>query len=60
MHDDRVLLFADYLTPGIHTHRYLTRALTFGDFHAPGTKIEEMYSPEVFGRSPELDISIKR
>jgi uncharacterized protein YfaS (alpha-2-macroglobulin family) len=60
MHDDRVLLFADSLTPGIHTHRYLVRALTYGTFSAPGTQIEEMYSPEVFGRSKELTIKIVR
>ncbi|MDH5743426.1 MAG: MG2 domain-containing protein [Candidatus Aminicenantes bacterium] len=58
MRDDRVLLFADSLAPGIHTHRYLVRALTYGTFHAPGTKIEEMYAPEVFGRSGELTIKI--
>ncbi len=58
MHDDRVLLFADSLTPGIHTHRYLVRALTYGSFSAPGTKIEEMYTPEVFGRSNEITIKI--
>jgi uncharacterized protein YfaS (alpha-2-macroglobulin family) len=58
MHDDRVLLFADSLTPGIHTHRYLVRALTYGSFSAPGTKIEEMYAPEVFGRSGEITIKI--
>jgi uncharacterized protein YfaS (alpha-2-macroglobulin family) len=60
MHDDRVLLFADSLTPGIHTHRYLVRALTFGTFRAPGTKIEEMYAPEVFGRSREMTIQITK
>ncbi|MCJ7580311.1 MAG: hypothetical protein MUP98_07235, partial [Candidatus Aminicenantes bacterium] len=59
MHDDRILLFADSLLPGIHTHRYLARALTPGLFYAPGTKIEEMYSPEVFGRSSETTIEIK-
>jgi len=58
MHDDRVLLFADSLKPGIHTHRYLVRALTYGTFYAPGTKIEEMYAPEVFGRSNELTVEI--
>jgi len=58
MHDDRVLLFADSLMAGIHTHRYLVRALTYGTFQAPGTHIEEMYSPEVFGRSKELTIKI--
>jgi uncharacterized protein YfaS (alpha-2-macroglobulin family) len=58
MHDDRVLLFADSLSPGIHTHRYLVRALTHGRFTAPGAKIEEMYAPEVFGRGAELVIQI--
>jgi uncharacterized protein YfaS (alpha-2-macroglobulin family) len=58
MHDDRVLLFADSLKPGIHAHRYLVRALTHGTFYTPGTKIQEMYAPEVFGRSGELTVKI--
>ncbi|MBM3293086.1 MAG: hypothetical protein FJY82_01030, partial [Candidatus Aminicenantes bacterium] len=53
LHDNRVLLFADSLRPGLHTYRYLARALTFGDFSAPGVKVEQMYAPEVFGRSAE-------
>lgn len=60
LRDDRVLLFADSLAPGIHTHRYLARALIHGIFHAPGTKAEEMYTPEVFGRSSELVVKITR
>jgi uncharacterized protein YfaS (alpha-2-macroglobulin family) len=60
MHDDRVLLFADSLTPGIHTHRYLVRALSHGTFQVPGAKIEEMYAPEAFGRSGEITIQIEK
>lgn len=60
MHDDRVLLFADSLSPGLHTHRYLARALNFGLFQTPGTKAEEMYSPEVFGRSSESIVKITK
>ena len=60
MRDDRVLLFADSLTAGLHTHRYLARALTFGTFLAPGTKVEEMYSPEVFGRGAEQIATIEK
>lgn len=60
MHDDRVLLFADSLRPGIHVHRYLARALSFGVFGQPGTKAEEMYAPEVFGRSAEGVVKIGR
>lgn len=58
MHDNRVLLFADDLAPGVHTYRYLARALTYGEFGLPGTKAEQMYAPEVFGRSRERTIRI--
>jgi len=58
MHDDRVLLFADSLAAGVHTHRYLARALSFGRFVLPGTQAGEMYAPEVFGRSPEKVVRV--
>ncbi len=60
MRDDKICLFADSLAPGLHTHRYLVRALTFGTFGAPGPRAEEMYSPEVFGRGPEQKVVIER
>ena len=58
LHDNRVLLFADSLRAGVHTYRYLARALTFGDFSAPGVKVEQMYAPEVYGRSAEQTLKI--
>jgi uncharacterized protein YfaS (alpha-2-macroglobulin family) len=58
MRDDRVLLFADSLGTGIHRYRYLARALTAGAFSLPGAKAEEMYAPEVFGRSGESILKI--
>jgi hypothetical protein len=58
MHDNRVLLFADTLAPGVHTYRYMVRALSYGEFIQPGTKAEQMYAPEVFGRSRERTIKI--
>jgi uncharacterized protein YfaS (alpha-2-macroglobulin family) len=60
MHDDRVLLFADSLPAGVHTHRYLARAASFGRFLMPGTLAGEMYAPEVFGRSPEKVVRVAR
>ena len=60
MHDNRVLLFADSLEPGVHTYRYMARALTYGEFVLPGTTVEQMYAPEVFGRSAERVIVIKK
>lgn len=49
--DDRVLLYADYLPPGIHTYRYVVRATTPGTFDHPPASAEEMYEPENFGRT---------
>jgi uncharacterized protein YfaS (alpha-2-macroglobulin family) len=58
LRDDRVLLFADWLPAGVHRHRYLARALSYGTFRLPGSKAEEMYAPEVFGRSPEREVRV--
>ncbi|MGB7296951.1 MAG: MG2 domain-containing protein [Candidatus Aminicenantales bacterium] len=60
MHDDRVLLFADSLPPGVHSHRYLARALSPGLFIMSGTVAKEMYAPEVFGRSLEKTVRVAR
>ncbi len=49
LHDDRVVLYADYLRPGVHTYTYLARATTIGDFGLPSTYAGQMYEPEVFG-----------
>jgi hypothetical protein len=49
--DDRVLFFVDHLSAGMFRYRYLARATTNGTFILPPTKAEEMYTPEVFGRT---------
>jgi hypothetical protein len=49
--DDRVLLFADHLPPGVHVHSFVTRATTPGRFLLKPARAEEMYTPEVYGRS---------
>ena len=59
LRDDRVLVFADNLPRGVHTFVYLCKALTSGEYIMPATKIEEMYTPEVFGRTGERRISIE-
>lgn len=51
IHDDRVLLFADDLQPGIHHYTYLARATTPGRFVVAPAGAHEMYHPEVFGRT---------
>lgn len=51
MRDDRVTFFADMLPPGIHVASFVARATTPGDFVLVPASAEEMYAPEVFGRS---------
>ncbi len=43
--------FTSYLWDGVYTYSYVARATTPGEFIVPPAKAEEMYSPEVFGRS---------
>jgi hypothetical protein len=49
--DDRVQLFADVLPPGEYRYVYLARATTAGRFVVPPARVEQMYEPEVFGRT---------
>lgn len=50
--DDRVLFFIDHMAAGMYRYRYLARATTLGTFVVPPARAEEMYAPEVFGRTP--------
>jgi hypothetical protein len=50
-HDDRVVLFADFLKRGEHTFTYVARATTPGTFVHPPVAGELMYEPEVNGRT---------
>ena len=49
--DDRVIFYVDHLPAGMYRYRYLARATTLGRFVLPPTRAEEMYQPEVFGRT---------
>ena len=51
MRDDRAEAFTSLLWDGVYEYTYIARATTPGTFIVPPTKAEEMYSPEVFGRS---------
>jgi uncharacterized protein YfaS (alpha-2-macroglobulin family) len=50
-HDSRVEMFATRLAAGRHEVSYLARAATAGAFTVAGARAEEMYAPEVAGRS---------
>lgn len=49
--DERAEAFSSLLWEGVYNYSYVTRATTPGRFIAPPAKAEEMYHPEVFGRS---------
>ncbi|MEO8167520.1 MAG: hypothetical protein ABI623_04675, partial [bacterium] len=57
--DDRVLIFADELSAGVHTFTYLARATTFGKFEMPATYTEMMYEPEVFGQTSSVQVEVR-
>jgi len=51
MRDDRLLLFADYMNPGVYTYDFYVRVTHAGEFASPPARVEEMYFPEVWGRT---------
>jgi uncharacterized protein YfaS (alpha-2-macroglobulin family) len=59
MRDDRAEAFTSLLWDGVYEYTYIARATTPGTFVVPPTKAEEMYSPEVFGRSSSDWVIVK-
>ena len=51
LRDDRAEAFSSYLPGGTYEYSYIARATTPGSFVVPPARAEEIYSPEVFGRS---------
>ncbi len=59
LRDERAEAFTPLLWDGVYEYTYIARATTPGRFVVPPAKAEEMYSPEVFGRSAS-DVVIVR
>jgi alpha-2-macroglobulin len=59
-HDDRVQLFATRLAEGRHQFTYIVRATTAGTFRTAPARAEEMYEPEVFGRTATAIVTVGR
>jgi uncharacterized protein YfaS (alpha-2-macroglobulin family) len=59
LRDDRVLFFVDSMPAGLYRYRYLARATALGRFVVPPTRAEEMYQPEVFGRTEASSLEIR-
>ena len=58
LRDDRALFFIDRMPAGMFRYSYLARATTPGVYLAPPSRVEEMYTPEVFGRSSADTVKI--
>lgn len=56
---DRVLVFADDLSPGTHVHTVYLRATSRGEYRLPPAAAEAMYMPEVFGRSEGAQVAVR-
>jgi len=59
LRDERAEAFTSLLWDGVYEYAYIARATTPGTFVVPPAKAEEMYSPEVFGRSASAVVIIK-
>lgn len=59
LRDERAEAFTTLLWDGVYTYSYVARATTPGSFVAPPAKAEEMYAPEVFGRSASDQVVIR-
>jgi len=59
-HDDRIQLFATRLSEGRHEFSYIVRATTAGTFRTAPARAEEMYEPEIFGRTATSTIDVRK
>ena len=59
-HDDRIELFATRLSEGRHVFSYVVRATTAGTFRTAPARAEEMYAPEIFGRTAASVVEIRK
>ena len=59
-YDDRILIFADYLTAGTHKYSYVVQATSPGVYYGPASLVEGMYEPEVFARTAGGTVEIVR
>jgi alpha-2-macroglobulin len=59
LRDERAEAFTPLLWDGVYEYSYIARATTPGRFIVPPAKAEEMYSPEVFGRSSSMVVIVE-
>lgn len=57
--DHQAEAFTSVLYSGKYDYEYQIRATTPGHYHVPPTKMEEMYSPETFGRTATEEVIVE-
>lgn len=55
---DYIKFYADYLVEGNYNISYFVQAIATGEFGALGTRIEEIYSPDIYGLSKNEIVNI--
>jgi len=60
LRDDRVVLFADYLSKGSYEYSYTMRVTSAGAFNVIPAFASQQYFPEVFGRSDGRLLTVRR
>jgi uncharacterized protein YfaS (alpha-2-macroglobulin family) len=58
-YDDRVQVYCNFLQAGEHHWTYLVQATTPGSYSVPAAWVEQMYEPEVFGRTASSQAEIR-
>jgi uncharacterized protein YfaS (alpha-2-macroglobulin family) len=58
LRDDRAEAFSTWLGAGSYEYSYVARATTPGTFVTPPTRAEQIYEPEVFGRSASTTVTV--
>jgi alpha-2-macroglobulin len=60
LRDDRMALFATFLSKGTYEYSYTMRVTSAGQFNVIPTLVNEQYFPEVFGRSDGRLLSVTK
>ncbi len=58
LRDDRAEAFSTWLGAGSYEYTYIARATTPGTFVTPPARAQQIYEPEVFGRSASTTVTV--
>ncbi len=59
LRDDRAEAFTSFLPGGTYEYSYIARATTPGEYVVPPARAEEIFAPEVFGRSASTTVVVR-